>query len=128
MGIVRVLFNKTLFFFNVVLFLSIDVLYYVILHYVSCVVWTPGRVAAAFATANGDSNKIPNTIFPRTFLSGVAAPHHFRCPLIKNIHAKALKRGTKYCSFFRLICLMISTLTHDLSAIHIGVMQVLCVS
>jgi hypothetical protein len=23
--------------------------------------WTPGRVAAAFATANGDPNKIPNT-------------------------------------------------------------------
>jgi hypothetical protein len=41
--------------------LSIDVLYYVILDYVSCFVWTPGRVAADFATANGDPNKIPNT-------------------------------------------------------------------
>ena len=38
------------------LFLSIDVLYYVL-----CFVWSPGRVAAAFATANGDPNKIPNT-------------------------------------------------------------------
>ena len=36
------------------LFLSINVLYYVILYYVSCFVWTPGRVAAVFATANGD--------------------------------------------------------------------------
>ena len=27
----------------------------------TCFVWTPGRVAAAFATANGDPNKIPNT-------------------------------------------------------------------
>ena len=41
--------------------LSIDVLYYVILFCVSCFLWTPGRVAAAFATANGDPNKIPNT-------------------------------------------------------------------
>ena len=37
--------------------MSIDVLYYV-----SCLVWTPGRVAAAFATANGDPNKIPNSL------------------------------------------------------------------
>jgi hypothetical protein len=49
------------------LFLSIDVLYYVILYYVilyygSCFVWTPGRVVAAFATANGDPNKIPNRL------------------------------------------------------------------
>ena len=43
------------------LFLSNGVQYYVILYYVSCFVWTPGRVAAAFATANGDPNKIPNT-------------------------------------------------------------------
>ena len=43
------------------LFLSNDVLYYVILYYVSCFVWTPGRVAAAFATANGDPNKTSNT-------------------------------------------------------------------
>ena len=42
------------------LFLSNDFLYYVILYYVSCFVWTPGSVAAAFATANGDPNKIPN--------------------------------------------------------------------
>ena len=33
-------------------------LYYVILYYVSCFVWIPERVAAAFATANADSNKI----------------------------------------------------------------------
>ena len=39
----------------VVLFLSINVLYYVMVH-VLC--WTPGRVAAAFATANGDPNTI----------------------------------------------------------------------
>jgi hypothetical protein len=25
-------------------------------------VWIPGRVASAFATANGDPNKIPNTV------------------------------------------------------------------
>ena len=41
------------------LFLSDDVLYQVILYYVSCFVWTPGSVAGAFATANGDPNKIP---------------------------------------------------------------------
>ena len=35
------------------LFLSINVLYYV--------VWTPVRGVAAFATVNGDPNKIPNT-------------------------------------------------------------------
>ena len=35
------------------LFLSIDILY------VSYFVWTPGRVAAAFATAYGDPNKVP---------------------------------------------------------------------
>ena len=43
------------------LFLSNAVLYSVILYYVSCFVWTPGRVAAAFATVNGDPNKIPNS-------------------------------------------------------------------
>ena len=48
------------------LFLSIDVLYYVILYYVSYFVWTPGRVAAAFATTNGDPNKIPNTTAAQT--------------------------------------------------------------
>ena len=36
-------------------------LFNVILCYVSCFVWTTGRVAAAFATADGDPNKIPNT-------------------------------------------------------------------
>ena len=46
------------FFYVLELFLSIDGLY-VILYYVSCFVLTPGRVAAAFATANGDPNKIP---------------------------------------------------------------------
>jgi hypothetical protein len=45
------------------LFLSNDVLYYVILYYVSYFVLTPGRVVADFATANGDPNKIPNTKF-----------------------------------------------------------------
>ena len=40
------------------LFWSINVLYYVMFH-VLC--WTPGRGAAAFATANGDLNVIPNT-------------------------------------------------------------------
>jgi hypothetical protein len=40
------------------LFLSIHVLYYVMVH-VLC--WTPGRVAAAISTANVDPNKIPNT-------------------------------------------------------------------
>jgi hypothetical protein len=39
------------------LFLSNDVLN---CHSVSCFVWNPGKVAAAFATANGDPNKIPN--------------------------------------------------------------------
>ena len=43
--------------------MSNDVLYDVIMYYVSCFVWTPGRVAAAFATADGDPNKIPNTKF-----------------------------------------------------------------
>ena len=42
------------------LFLSINVLNYVILYYALRFMWTPGRVAAAFATANGDPNKIPN--------------------------------------------------------------------
>ena len=41
--------------------MSIDVLYHVILYYVSCFVWTPGRVAAAFATDNEDPNKNPVT-------------------------------------------------------------------
>ena len=41
--------------------MSVNVLYYVILYYVSCSVWNPGRVATAFATANRDPNKIPNT-------------------------------------------------------------------
>ena len=45
------------------LVLANDVLYNVELYYVIRFVWTPGRVAAAFATANGDPNKIPNTIF-----------------------------------------------------------------
>ena len=51
--------------------MSIDVLYYVILYYVSCFAWTSARVPAAFATANGDPNKIPqNTlnIIPQTSL------------------------------------------------------------
>jgi hypothetical protein len=38
--------------------LSINVLYYVMFQ----VVWIPGRVAAAFATANGEPNK--HTIIP----------------------------------------------------------------
>ena len=45
------------------LFLSNDVLYYVILYCVSCFVWTPGTGAADFVTANGDPNKMPNTNF-----------------------------------------------------------------
>jgi hypothetical protein len=45
------------------LFLSIDVLY---CHSVEMFVWTPGRVAAAFATDNGDPNKIPNSKAPFT--------------------------------------------------------------
>ena len=32
---------------------------------VSCFGWTPGRVAAAFATANGDPNNIPNCPLPQ---------------------------------------------------------------
>jgi hypothetical protein len=40
------------------LLLSIDVLYYVMFRVLS---GTPGRLAAAFATATGDPNKIPNT-------------------------------------------------------------------
>ena len=51
----------------VVLFLPINVLYYVILYYVSCSVWTPGRVAAAFATANEDPNKITNDSIPERY-------------------------------------------------------------
>ena len=38
--------------FDLELFLSISVLYYVMFY----VLWTPGRVAASFATANGDPN------------------------------------------------------------------------
>ena len=52
------------------LFLSVDVLYYVILYCVSCFVWTPGRVAAAFVTANGDPNKIPNQHIINSILLG----------------------------------------------------------
>jgi hypothetical protein len=53
------------------MFLSIDVLYYVILNYVSCIVWTPGRVAAASATVNGDPNKITKEIPNFTMLKGI---------------------------------------------------------
>jgi hypothetical protein len=38
--------------------------------------WTPGRVAAAFATANGDPNKIPNTKNYIIFCVVVDEVHH----------------------------------------------------
>ena len=61
------------------LFLSINVLYYVMLH-VLC--WTAGRVVAAFATANGDPNKIHYMVRNMSIplqMSGFGYFSHTRC-------------------------------------------------
>jgi hypothetical protein len=46
--------------------------------------WTPGRVAAAFATGNGDPNKIPPKyqVRPLGYLEDISGGH-FQCQELK---------------------------------------------
>ena len=76
-------------FFHVVLSLSCSCL--LMFCIMSCFVWTPGRGASAFATANGDPNKIPNTILQ---LSDSDDPGTHRYHIYQSTYTVVVEEGS----------------------------------